>query len=275
MPGPLRVLLYCVLGAAPMLIGALGDGKAVEWALSGLVMAAAFVPVALFGPRRTRGQFGVILPALGIITVFCTWSEALLFVPAPEIRDHAARNLAGSLVMYGIVGCVLAVLPRLLKLTREEGSAIERRSPASVVVLVLACGLAYALYYLVFGAITYQYFTKGYYPQAEEIARGLGLWFWAIQVGRGALMTAAVLPAIYTLRMPRMQAAVAIGLLIWIAGGAAPLLIPNELMTTTQRFIHVVEIFTQNAALGATAVLLLRPRGARTTAAPPQVAGAA
>jgi hypothetical protein len=46
-------------------------------------------------------------------------------------------------------------------------------------------------------------------------------------------------------------------------------------MTTTQRFIHVVEIFTQNAALGATAVLLLRPRRARTMAAPPRVPGAA
>ncbi len=30
-------------------------------------------------------------------------------------------------------------------------------------------------------------------------------------------------------------------------------------MGTTQRFIHIVEILTQNALLGITAVLLLRP----------------
>jgi hypothetical protein len=31
-------------------------------------------------------------------------------------------------------------------------------------------------------------------------------------------------------------------------------------MGTTQRMIHIVEIFTQNAALGVTAGLLLRPK---------------
>ena len=48
--------------------------------------------------------------------------------------------------------------------------------------------------------------------------------------------------------------------LLWVVGGAAPLLVPNALMVPAQRYIHIVEILTQNAALGITAVLLLRPR---------------
>ena len=51
-----------------------------------------------------------------------------------------------------------------------------------------------------------------------------------------------------------------VGALIWIAGGLAPLIVPNELMVTTQRMIHIVEILTQNALLGITAALLLRPK---------------
>ena len=102
-------------------------------------------------------------------------------------------------------------------------------------------------------------FTKQYYPGGAEIARSMGLLFWWIELARGVLMTLAVLPVIYTLRMRRWQAAIAIGALVWVVGGLAPLLVPNALMGGTQRFIHIVEILTQNASLGVTAVLLLRP----------------
>ncbi|HTK95014.1 MAG TPA: hypothetical protein VL382_05190, partial [Terriglobales bacterium] len=119
-----------------------------------------------------------------------------------------------------------------------------------------------------------QYFTKGYYPEAEQQVASLGLWFWGIQFGRGVLMTAAVLPVIFTLRMTRAQAVVAVALLLWVAGGLSPLLLPNPLMGSMQRFFHIVEIFTQNAALGATAVLLLRPRQTGPAALPePATAG--
>jgi hypothetical protein len=74
------------------------------------------------------------------------------------------------------------------------------------------------------------------------------------------LMSAAVLPIVYTLRLARWQAALAVGAIVWVAGGLAPLLVPNDLMGAAQRIIHIVEIFTQNASLGATVVLLMRPR---------------
>jgi hypothetical protein len=99
----------------------------------------------------------------------------------------------------------------------------------------------------------------------------MGLWFWAYQLGRGILMTLAMLPVIYTLRMPRWKAAVIVGLLVWIVGGAAPLLAPQATMTTAQRYLHIVEIMTQNVSLGMTAVWLLRPR-TKQVAAPIEMA---
>jgi hypothetical protein len=79
-----------------------------------------------------------------------------------------------------------------------------------------------------------------------------------------------VIPVIYTLRMSRWRAALAVGLLIWVVGGVSPLLVPNPFMGTTLRLIHIIEILTQNASLGITAVLLLRPKpvshAARSTA---------
>jgi hypothetical protein len=256
-----RVVLYCLLAGLALTVGTLGAGHLAWWWLSGAVMAAAFVPVALFGPRSALGQFGVIVPVMAIITVLCTWSEAVMFIPAA--RPRALRDLAGALVVYLLMAAVLAALAwalRLPKSTASTSNSVDRRSLAGALAMVLACAVIYEILYLVTGGITYTFFTKKYYPDAVQIAASFGLWLWVIQFSRGVLMTLAVLPAIYTLRLPRWQSAIAIGILIWVAGGLALLLVPNPAMGSAQRMIHTVEILTQNAPLGIVAVLLLRPR---------------
>ena len=253
-----RVVLYCLVGGLPLTIAGLGAGHVGWWWLSGIVLAAAFVPVARYGPRGAWRQFAAIAPAVFVVGVFCIWTEMLLFMP--QLRPQAVNILVGNTITYLIVAGILAVLARILGLTRASDRIVRRRPALSVSAIIIACGFAYALYYLVFGAVTYQYFTRGFYPDATQQVARLGGWFWPIQIGRGMLMSAAVLPLVYSLRMPRAQAACVIGALVWVAGGLAPLLAPNDVMGTTQRIIHIIEIFTQNASLGVTVVLLARPR---------------
>src|SRR5262249_26141599 len=209
----LRVVLYCLLGGLSLTTIALGAGGFGWCWLSGIVLSASFVPVALFGPRRVLSKFGVIAPILLIVTVLCLWSEALIFIQTPEVQEHAVRDLVGAAVIYLIVAAALAVLAVILKLRHVDGPKVELRSAGRVAVLLVVCGIAYVLYYLIFGGITYRYFTKGYYPDAPQLVARLGLWFWVIQIGRGVLMTSAMLPAIRTLRMSRLHAAIAVGLI--------------------------------------------------------------
>ena len=254
----LNTVRYCLIGGLPMIVAGLGAGSR-SWGqcwLAGVVLAAAFVPVALFGPRSAWGQFGVIAPVLLVVTTLCTWSEALIFIPG--FRVGAVRSLAGGVALDLVIAVALALLAKWLKLTRAVEASVPRRRAALIPPLLLCAGIAYVVYYLVFGGITFQFFTKGYYPQAAAEVGKLGLWFWVIELGRGTLMTLAALPIILTLRLSRGRAALAVGLLLWVAGGLAPLLLPNAAMGVAQRVIHTVEIFTQNAALGVTAVLLLR-----------------
>jgi hypothetical protein len=102
----------------------------------------------------------------------------------------------------------------------------------------------------------------------------MGAWFWPHQLGRGVIMTSAVVPVIMTLRLPRRQAALVAGLMIWIVGGLWYLIMPNEIMVTPQRYAHILEIFTQNFTLGVTAVLLLRRGKARSAAATAAISAA-
>ena len=255
-----RVLFYCVLGGLAMSIVALGIGHFFWWWLSGAVMAAAFVPIAVFGPRRFAGQLAVVLPVLFIVTALCTWSEAQFFFPSPEMRQHALSDLKGELITYLIVGTALAILAVALKLGRDSSYSVKLRAPSSLALMALVAGLVYLCCYLVTGSITYQFFTKQYYPDAPQIAMRIGAWFWVMQFARGLLMALAVLPAICTLRMSRMNSAIAIGLLVWVAGGLALLIPPNQLLGPNQRFIHTIEILTQNFPLGFAATLLMRPK---------------
>ncbi|HEX2710859.1 MAG TPA: hypothetical protein VHM88_01360 [Candidatus Acidoferrales bacterium] len=256
----LRIGLYCLLGGLSLTIPALGADYFAWWWLSGVILAAALVPVARFGPQHILGQFGAIILLLVVVGPVCTMWEAVIFLPRQ--KEVAGRDLAGGIVMYLIVAAVLTLLAKALKLTEPSTSTVERRPLATTALMVGLSGLTYVLYYLIFGSITYQFLTKQYYPEAQKIVSQLGLWFWVIELVRGILMTLAVLPIICTLRMRRRPAALAVGALLWIVGGATPLLVPNALMTPAQRYIHIVEILTQNASLGITAALLLRPKPA-------------
>jgi hypothetical protein len=265
-----RTVLYCLLGGLSLTMATAGAGHFGWWWLSGAVLSAAFVPVARFGPRGWWMQFGVTLPCLFVVGSLCTASEVAIFFPG--LRWTVKQDIVGGFVMYTIVAAALASLAKLLKLTEEPGVVPAQRSAWTAGWMVLLSGFAYVVYYLIFGSITYTMFTRQYYPEGADLARSMGLLFWLIELARGVLMTLVVVPVIYTLRMRRWPAAIAVGVLLWVAGGLAPLLVPNALMGSTQRFIHIVEILTQNAALGVTAVLLLRP--ARSSSNPSELATA-
>lgn len=267
-----RVVLYCLLGGLPLTISALGAGHFPWWWLSGIFVAGSFVPVALFGPRTALGQLGVIAPVLLFVTVLCLWSEVVVFFP--QYTQRAVQDLRGAVIMHGILALVLALLAWLLKLSKPTDMTVPHRSFGGAALMTLLSGLAYVLYYLVFGGITYQFFTKNYYPNGPQLVARLGLWFWGIELARGIVMTLAVVPVIHTLRMKRWHTAVVVGLLIWILGGLAPLVAPNELLSATQRLIHTVEIFTENFPLGVTAALLLRPRTGQIPAGVPAASSA-
>ncbi|HSS96615.1 MAG TPA: hypothetical protein VLK33_06290 [Terriglobales bacterium] len=200
----------------------------------------------------------MIALTLLIVSEVCTLSEAYFFIPT--YRPQALRDFAGGITMYLITAAVLALLASALKLNRASEQTAQHRGALGTAGMVLVAGVVYLLCYLVFGGITYQFFTKVYYPNPSALVGNLGIWFWVMELGRGVLMVLAVLPVIYTLRMSRGQLAIVVGVLLWIAGGLALLIPPNGMMVPVQRMIHVVEIFTQNLPLGAVAVLLLRPK---------------
>jgi hypothetical protein len=256
-----KIALFCLAGGFCFTAPALGAGHFWWWWLAGIITSLALLPVVRCGPRSAWAQFASIAAVLVIVGLVCTISEAALFYP--ETKATLVRSLIGGTVLYMLAAAALTLLARGLNLSSPSEHRAQFRSAPLAIPMVLLSGLSYVVYYLVFGAIAFQFFTRKFYPHAAEQVAALGNWFWAYQWGRGLLMTVAVLPVIYALRMPRWKAALVVGLLIWIVGGGAPLLVPSAQMVPEQRYMHVVEIMTQNVSLGLTAVWLLRRKTTR------------
>jgi len=255
-----RVGLFCLMSGLFFTVSAAGTGHFGWWLLSGGLIATSMAPILIYGPQKLTAQFSAISLAIIVVGLVCTVSEGILFYP--DQRAQMTKSLWSGIVLYLIASAVMVVLARVLKLGRESAITVESRTVTSVVPMVLLSALSYVLYYMVFGAITFQFFTKKYYPHATEQVAALGGWFSGYQLARGLLMVLAILPVICTLRLPRWKAAFVVGLLVWIVGGGAPLLVPNPQMEPLQRYEHIMEIFTQNFSLGVTATLLLRKRSA-------------
>ncbi|HTV03873.1 MAG TPA: hypothetical protein VME86_00795 [Acidobacteriaceae bacterium] len=260
----LRIGLYCLLGGVCFTISALGTGHFWLWWLCGVLTVASLAPVARFGPRHPLALMGAIYLTLLVVGLVCTLSEGVLFFPG--MKAEILRDLMGGATASLITAAVLVGMAKVLKLTDPGSQAVEHHSVGIAIPMVLLAGLSYVAYYQVFGYLAYHYFTQQYYPQAAALVGRLGLWFYAYQLARGTLMVLAVLPIVYTLRLPRWQAAIAVGILMWIVGGGAALLLPNTMMVAAQRYEHIVEIMTQNVSLGITALLLLRPRAVKSAA---------
>ena len=255
-----RMAIFCVLGGLCFTLPALSLGHFWSYWLFGAVTVASLVPAVRFGPRQMLAQACMIALALIVVGLVCTLVEGALFFP--QMQNEVLRDLTGGSVSYLVAASLLVVLARLLQLHETATLAPEHRSVGIAIPMVLLSGLSYVVYYMVFGGITYQFFTKQYYPHAAEQVSAMGPWFWPYQFARGIVMVLAVLPVVYTLRLSRWRAALAVGLLLWIVGGGAALLVPNAAMVPLQRFEHIVEIMTQNVSLGITAVLLLRRKPA-------------
>jgi hypothetical protein len=262
---PIRIAIYTLLGGAFMILAGVNQKAPASWYVAGILIAAAFVPYLLHGPKANWKRLAAIWCALFSVSSLCTFSEALIF--APKAVPQPVPMLIGSIVMYSILAGLLALIARVTKVAPM--TPVEPAYPATfkrVALTLVGGGFVYVVYYYVFGAIVFQLMTKPYYTgngllaDAAAAVLKLGWWFPLIQICRGMLMTLGLLPVILGTRMNKLPLAIYAGLLVWTIGGLALLIPPSPFMPVELRWMHIFEIFTQNFSLGFTVVYLLRGR---------------
>ena len=266
----LRALVYCLFAgfvfACARAQTIVPNSDLVWRSLQGFVLAAAFRPVARWGPRLRLRLVMVIWTILAVVGGFAMLSDMLIIVKIPLFK--VLITLRDDLLAFTALTIALVFLAAPLRIIDSSAGGVPTRlNFVSLVWRVVVCGLVYLVLFFVFGAIVYFLVTKPYYQEhallrtAEEAVLSLGLWWPLIQVARGILMVAASVPLIFFLRTSRRNAAIIVGIILWTVGGLSPLLIPSQhVPALLMRFSHTIEILCQNGGLGIVAVWLLRPK---------------
>lgn len=265
-----RALLYCLLAGLVFAVARAqsllpSTGLAWLW-LEGLLFSGALFAVARWGPQTRLKLFAVVWLILAIVAGVCLQSEALIFTTfsLPQVLAF----LRDDLLAFTAFAIAFALLAGPLRLSESAAApAPPRHRFPSLAGRVGVSGLAYVVFYFVFGGIFYTFFTRPYYQDptlplraGEQTIARLGLWFPLIQLGRGTLMTASSLPLIFTLRLNRWTAGITLGIILWVVGGLGPLLVAGAVLPLKLRLYHIFEILFQLGGLGLVAVWLLRPK---------------
>lgn len=269
-PGTIGVIVRCLLigfvyGLANALIAALlGPLSRLQptaenllvWFISGTLVALALTPFVLHSKWTRWKTILAVWAVMVCVRALGLGIEGLLFKPTQ----------AASAIIGALTGILLGLLVAWLTVTFLGGNAVDagrepeaRRSWWGWTWRVLLVGLAYFVFYFVFGATNALLYTRSFYENNPQYGLSLppaGMIFLALLL-RGPLFGLGSLFIVRSTSMPRRQTGVWLGLLLFVAGGLGPYLeVTFRSMPLGFNLATLLELFLQNFLTGVVAARL-------------------
>jgi len=247
-------LLAALLGPLSRLQPSL-DNFAI-WLLSGSLLCLALAPFIL---HSTWGRWSTVFAAWAVIVFVRSLGlgiEGSLFKPT-----QAAAVIVGNAFGIG-VGFIVAWLAVRLLLPPPSEPNLEagpQRTWWGWTWRVLLVGLAYFVFYFVFGATNALLYTRSFYennPQYGLALPSAGVIFLALLM-RGPLFGLGSLFIVRSTALPRRTSGVWLGLLLFVVGGLGPYLETTfRTMPLGFNLATLLELFLQNFLTGLVAARL-------------------
>lgn len=228
------------------------------WFISGSLLCLALAPFIL---HSTWSRWSTVFAVWAVIVFVRSLGlgiEGSLFKPS-----QASAAIAGAAFGIGVDFLVAWLAVRLLLPPPSESNlqAGPRRTWWGWTWRVLLVGLAYFVFYLVFGATNALLYTRSFYennPQYGLTLPPVNLIFLDLLI-RGPLLGLGSLFIVRSADLPRRQAGIWLGLLLFVVGGFAPYLETTfRTMPLGFNLATLLEIFLQNFLTGLVAARLYR-----------------
>lgn len=219
----------------------------------GLRLLSALLLVAPLAFPISRSRLGgrallgaVFLAVFGLTTVLTQVESALFLNVTPG--ELLVGTLQLTITAVALACMAVALYPR----RGAELAGVERGpNPPTTVSWVrrwIGVSLAYVVLYVVAGLLILPIIRPWYEAQGTlEPNPALVL---PLQVVRGALFVAFVIPLLRSMNVTRLQASVAMAVMIPLVHGVSALILPNPFMPAYVRYAHMIEIGWSNLALG-------------------------
>jgi hypothetical protein len=228
------------------------------WMLAGLLICTALAPFIL---RSTWSKLDTVLAVWAAIVFVRTLGlgiEGYLFKPT-----QATVAIIAALVGILISLLVAWLLVRLLLPSKSvvAGGAGGARPWWGWLWRVLLVGLAYFVFYFVFGATNALLYTRTFYENNPQYGLALPApaTIFLAELIRGPLFGLGSLFVARSASMTRRQSGVALGLLLFVLGGLAPYLETTfRTMPLGFNLATMLELFLQNFLTGLVAARLYK-----------------
>ena len=215
--------------------------------LSAFLLAA---PLSFpIGRSRLSGRalLGTVFLAVFGLTTVLSQVETALFL------DVTPSELLVGVLQLTIVSGVLSWLAVALYARPATEVAVGTHGPnppttASWVRRWIGVSFVYLVLYITAGLLILPTIESWYATQGTLQPNPVVVL--PLQIARGALFVAFVVPLLRSMRVTRWQAAVAMAVMIPLVHGVAPLIPPNPFMPDYVRHAHMIEIGWSNFVLG-------------------------
>jgi hypothetical protein len=230
------------------------------WLISGTLVCLSLSPFILHSTWSRTKTVLAVWAVQAFVRSLGLGIEGSLFKPT------AALNAIVGAIFGILVSLLLAWLAVLLLMpadqTPQEDLTIKRNWWYWTW-RVLIVGLAYFIFYFVFGATNALLYTKSFYENNPQYGLSLppvGMIFLA-QLMRGPLFGLGSLFILRPVNASRRQLAVWLGILLFIVGGVGPYLeVTLRTMPLGFNLATLTEIFFQNFLTGVVATNLFTPK---------------
>lgn len=243
-------LAWLGLVAAHMIAGMLvpikapSVGNILGWLFASDLLVAAALGLVAMHCEWKGWRLGLALAAVPVGTTVLTAIEGTVFMKHWDISWP--RVIAASLVTYALVSPLWVMIFGRHELASTHYKAVRSESPGGRVWKFLASDVAYLVLYIIAGAAIFPLvrpFYAGHMPSLGRIA--------VVQLLiRGPVLVCLCLLLVRMLGLPRVSGALAVGAVLSILNGVAPLLLPNPYLPDAVRWVHLGEIGSSNFLFG-------------------------
>ena len=257
------MLVAAILGPMSRLTPSLANLSI--WFISGTLICLSLSPFILHANVSRRKTVLAVWGVQVFVRTLGLGIEGSLFKPTA-----ALNAIAGA--FFGIfVTLLISWLAVLLLMPADyipEKDTELQRSWWGWAWRVLVVGLAYFIFYFIFGVTNALLYTKAFYENHPQYGLSLppaGIIFLA-QLIRGPLFGIGSMVILRAVSAPRRQLAIWLGILLFMIGGVAPYLeVTLRTMPIGFNLATLTEIFFQNFLTGVVAVLLFKSKAAAQT----------
>jgi hypothetical protein len=252
------VLVAAILGSMSRLAPTFDN--VLVWLISGTLVCLSLSPFILHSSWTRTKTVLAVWAVQAFVRSLGLGIEGSLFKPTA-----ALSAILGAIfgILIALLVAWLAVLLLMPAGQISQENAGLKRSWWGWVWRVLLVGLAYFIFYFVFGATNALLYTKSFYENHPQYGLSLpptGMIFLA-QLIRGPLFGLGSLFILRATGAYRRQLAVWLGILLFIVGGVGPYVeVTFRTMPLGFNLATLTEVFFQNFLTGIVAAYLFKPK---------------